>query len=181
MVSFERVAQDSSDMDFCMRVYEESFPHDERRDFGELLRLSRLGKNIFLLIKDGDLPVGIAILFDIRKYFFLEYIAIDKNLRGLKYGTSIMEELKKKYKNIVLEVEEPESSDVAQRRVEWYKKIGFILNEGEYMMPSLGDSKRPVPLKIMSEIPIVGADFEELKNMIYKNVYFDKNIDGLTS
>ena len=62
-----------------------------------------------------------------------------KNLRGKKYGSEVLTKILEILSNklIVIEVEPYELNEIAQKRIEWYKRYGFILAEYDYDMPCI--------------------------------------------
>ncbi len=74
-------------------------------------------------------------------------------------------------KKIVLEVERPETEE-ARRRVIFWEKLGFKLNEHHYIQPPYDDWKEPVKMFIMSspkEIDYI--DFSLIRQIIHTQVY----------
>ena len=70
-----------------------------------------------------------------------------------------------------LEVELPET-DMARRRIGFYMRNGFFLNEYDYIQPPISKGRLPVPLRIMtSGGRITQADFEKIRTVLYKEVY----------
>ena len=90
---------------------------------------------------------------------------------GKKMILAAAEEARKIGKAFCLEVEPP-TEEMAKRRIEFYKRIGFVLNEYPYMQPSLGEGKNPIPLMIMSyKEPLTKESFENIRKVLYREVY----------
>lgn len=152
-------------------IYESSFPEDERRD--QLTQKKILSNKSYKLIpyyKDGHM-IGFAALWELGDLIFLEHLAIKEEFRGNGYGTKILEDIKHKHPNkVVLEVEPPKD-DISIKRIKFYKKAGFHLNNNHYMQPPLGKGKKSVPLKIMSyPTPISSDKFDHIVNNIHTNI-----------
>ena len=74
-------------------------------------------------------------------------------------------------KPIFLEVELPEN-DISVRRIEFYKRLGFYLNDFEYLQPPLQKQHDFLPLKVMSYPRSVDEmEFINYKNTVYEKVY----------
>lgn len=72
---------------------------------------------------------------------------------------------------IVLEVEPPDT-DMAQRRISFYERLGFHLNPFEYMQPPLQKGQPELSLKIMSyPQTLTDAEFALYKETLYSKVY----------
>ena len=71
----------------------------------------------------------------------------------------------------VLEVELPET-DLARRRIGFYRRHGFAWNDYPYMQPALRPTESPIPLRLMTRnAPLPEEEFHRLKKEIYKTVY----------
>ncbi|MCI8448180.1 MAG: hypothetical protein HFH30_07230, partial [Eubacterium sp.] len=72
---------------------------------------------------------------------------------------------------ICLEVELPEN-DLAKRRIRFYERNGFFLNQYPYVQPSISKGRSPIPLLIMtSGQPVSEKIFQEIKSTLYEYVY----------
>ena len=71
----------------------------------------------------------------------------------------------------VLEVELPET-DLARRRIGFYRRHGFAWNDYPYMQPALRPTESPIPLRLMTRnAPLPEEEFHRRKKEIYKTVY----------
>jgi ribosomal protein S18 acetylase RimI-like enzyme len=166
--------------DAIWKIFKESFPEDERRNFKEqndLLKESRYNLNP---IYDGDEIIGFTAIWDFDDFTYVEHFAVKKDLRGKGYGSKIIKDvISKNDKLIILEVEKPET-DEAIRRIEFYKRVGFHVNNYEYIQPPYDKDKQYVPLIIMSfPNKIDMSQFAKIREDLYKIVYKVKlNSDG---
>ena len=156
---------------FCL--LDKSFPNIERR--------SREGqKEIF----DDDLykvygvkdhsgnVVGFIATWEFEKFNFIEHFAVDRILRGKGMGTHLLKEyINNSNKPIYLEVEFP-NDDICIRRIEFYKRLGFKLNEFDYIQLPLQIGNELLPLKIMTYPSKVSNDeFIYFRKNVYDKVY----------
>lgn len=112
------------------------------------------------------------------EFVFLEHFAVSEELRGQGIGSLMMKELQKNSgdKPIVLEAEPPDTDNIALRRIEFYKRLGFSVNEFEYWQPALQADESPIKLVLLtSKGQLLFEEFERMKYVIYKNVY---NVDA---
>ncbi len=161
-------------------IYEDSFPQEERRDPRDYLEnLSRDPHYRFTPhIKDGSM-IGFVIFWDLEAFLFVEHLAIDHKARGNGYGTRILRKLMSPVSpltpGIVLEVEPPEDV-VTRRRIRFYRRMGFHLNNYEYVQPPYREGETPVPLKLMSyPVPLHPEIFKGVTKKIYHRVYHIKS------
>ena len=74
-------------------------------------------------------------------------------------------------KDICLEVELPET-EKAKRRIAFYERNGFFLNNYEYEQPAYSADKKAVPLLIMTyNKPVSYERFKEIRKELYLHVY----------
>ncbi len=153
--------------------YEESFPADERRRFDDLLKLLPCpDMHLCALVTEGQL-VGFMIYWQWDAVLFVEHFAIDPAQRGKQLGQQALEQVKR-IKNssiILLEVELP-TDDISYRRIQFYERQGFSLNEYAYSQPPYKRGNSAIPMKLMS-IPAIATqhDFDRLSGLIKERVY----------
>lgn len=154
-------------------ILEYSFPADERRGYEEQKAL--LGDKyyrIYALKNEEDGLIAFITVYEFEEFTFAEHFAVAKEHRNGGIGTEVLSLLKCKVKApICLEVELPET-EMAKRRIGFYKRNGFYYNEYDYIQPSYSKDKSPVPLKIMTtEREITEAEFEYIRDILYSRVY----------
>lgn len=154
-------------------ILEYSFPKTERRS--RKGHLSELNKPLFrsLVLLEDEKVQGFMNYWDLSEFVYLEHFAIAKELRGQGVGSRLMSELRSSIENrpIILEVEPPQQSDIAARRIKFYERLGFVLNEYPYLQPPY-ENDEPLPLAIMStERKLDPNEFKKIKFALYRNVY----------
>ena len=154
-------------------IMDYSFPRNERRDMDEQLALFDDGryKVACQYGDDGKLRAFMA-YWELDGVTYLEHFAVARTLRGAGLGGAFLDELLKGLKPpVCLEVELPET-DIAARRIAFYRRHGFILNDYDYIQPPLGKGRVPQPLKVMSYgAPLSRGQFEDIRGKIYAAVY----------
>lgn len=155
------------------KIIEYSFPKDERRSFDE--HFSEFQKPPFrsLVQEENENIEGFMNYWQLNGFVYLEHFAIAKELRGHGLGSELMEKLCGIVKcPIILEVEPPETSGAAVHRINFYKRLGFYLNEYEYYQPPYHKGEKPVRLMIMSRpSPLSETRFAEIKRILYRDAY----------
>lgn len=150
-----------------------SLPQSEMRskeNQKELLKDKRY--NLLVAFKDNKI-IGFMAIWTLNEYTFIEHFAVDCLFRGKGLGGRLLDECKAhSAKPIVLEVEPPESTADASRRIEFYKRHGFLFNDYGYCQPPLQDGFAPLPLRIMSYPHALSKnEFTNVKNILYTNIY----------
>lgn len=156
------------------QIMEYSFPPTERGS--EALHYSELSRPEFrcLCYEPENVPLAFLNYYefpDIRTVF-VEHFAVSDELRGRGTGSALMEHLKRITEPflIVLEVEPP-AGQTERRRIEFYKRLGFSMNEGEYFQPEFYGKSPAIPLKLMTSRPLDDKEFSELSRLIHRRVY----------
>ena len=153
-------------------IMKNSFPPSEMRNFND--QLSLLDNQFYnILIKHSDDKiVGFLCIWEFSEINFIEHFAIDKEFRGSGIGSKMLEEyLQNTTKEVFLEVEPP-LTDLAIRRIEFYKRLGFKQNTFEYFQPALQKGQSPIRLNIMTYPAFVNEeDFNKHKKEVFKIAY----------
>lgn len=162
------------DFDLVFSIMEESFPSDERRPYeGQKALLSNPKYHIYTLpdSKTRNLK-GFITVWQFEDFVFIEHFAVNPLYRNQGLGSWILKELHSLLPfPLCLEVELPET-DFARRRIAFYQRNGFLLNDYPYIQPSLSPGQNALPLMIMTSEGKITADrFEKIKAEIYKEVY----------
>ncbi len=164
----------NNDFDKVFEVMVESFPMEEYRTYEEQKNLLKNPKYRIYIIKDEkeDNVKAFIGLWQFDQFAFIEHFAVNSKYRNQGLGSFILKELFQALScRICLEVELP-NTDFAKRRIEFYKRNGFFLNDYPYIQPSISEGRKPVPLAVMTtQSGISKALFEEIKKVLYQEVY----------
>lgn len=159
--------------DEVFRIMDEAFPNNEMRTYKAQKKLLDNEKYNIYVKKDkyGSIE-GFLAYWNLGNCTFFEHLAVSKKLRGKGIGRQIILENIKNVKNpVFLEVELP-NTNISQRRINFYKRLGFNLNEFYYEQPALRKNESFQQLLIMSyPHPINEQSFALYKREIYDNVY----------
>lgn len=175
MLRLQRITTADQELyDFMERLLTASFPPEEYRALGQL-RLYTDTRPAFHnnIVMDGDTPVGFFTYWDFGTFCYGEHFAIDADRRNGGYGKRTLEALVRHVHPlpIVLEVEMPEE-EMAQRRINFYKRHGFTLWDKPYRQPPYkpGDPFLPMLLMAYGDLD-PERDYETVKARIYHEVY----------
>ena len=167
------------DFDNFFKLMRESFPSVERRSYEDQKKLlCKDSYNIIVGKDEKENIIAIMAVWEFNRFNFIEHFAVDSKMRGNGMGTSILKNyLNKCDKPIFLEVELPEN-DNSIRRIEFYKRLGFHLNNFEYLQPPLQKQHDFLRLKVMSYPRSVdNMEFTGFRNMVYDKVYKNHAIE----
>ena len=161
-----------TDFDKVYALMEKSFPPDEHRPYdGQKALLDNPLYNIYVLPDGGDIKAFIT-LWQFEKLIFIEHFAVNPDYRNSGTGSRILQEIKSSFPCMIcLEAELPDN-ELAQRRICFYERNGFCANDFPYVQPIYSEGQNPLPLVIMtSGRKITENEFDEIKNLLYRNVY----------
>ena len=124
-----------------------------------------------MLLDDGT-PIGLLTYWDFGDYCYVEHFATSQELRNKGYGKLSLECLHNTLRRpIVLEVECP-TNELAQRRINFYQRQGFVLWDKEYFQPPYRNGEEKLPMLLMVSGALdADKDFERIKHTLHKDVY----------
>lgn len=150
-----------------------AFPPEEYRELHNLREYTdRTGNFHNNILFDDETPIGLITYWDFGHFYYFEHFAIDPALRNGGYGKKVLNFLcEQLHRPIVLEVEAP-VEEMAQRRINFYKRQGFVVWEKEYQQPPYksGDPFLPMYLMAYGDLQCE-RDFNEVRKRIYQEVY----------
>lgn len=123
-------------------------------------------------IYDNQTLVGYICFWEFEKFLFVEHFAILKEMRGTGCGSRFLKEFSEKnQKAIILEVELP-TTETASKRIKFYEKLGYVVNDFSYTQPAYQPESNPVKMFVMSFGKALSEkDFQEFTQTIKKIVY----------
>lgn len=163
---------EKSDFPAVYKIMLEAFPPSERRnEQGQRSLMENRFYKVYLRKSEEQITAFLAV-WEFPEINFIEHFAVDGNLRGSGIGKKMLAEyLSGSVKPVFLEVEPPEN-EIAHRRIGFYERLGFRLNDFPYFQPALQKGQEPVPLKIMTyPEPVSEKDFMRYKKTAFKNAY----------
>lgn len=156
----------------AFNIMQKSFPLDEYRTESEQLALFSDPRYNVLTYESGGETIGFLAVWAFENIGYIEHFAVLPEKRGGGIGSEMLNAAVKFLgKNVCLEVELPKT-EISKRRINFYSRNGFYLNDYEYVQPPISAGRNPVPLKIMtSGGKISQNEFLGVKNLLYKEVY----------
>jgi ribosomal protein S18 acetylase RimI-like enzyme len=137
---------------FCQawELYKQSFPSEERRQLRSQKRIMDHPSYHFEIITDQDRFIGFILWWGFEKVRYIEHLATLPRLRGKGYGLRILEAyLSASDLPVWLEVEHP-ANELNKRRIDFYQRAGFVLNEHAYKHPPYKKRGEYVSLMLMT-------------------------------
>ncbi|MCR8842419.1 GNAT family N-acetyltransferase [Paenibacillus sp. SC116] len=162
-----------TDFETIFQIMKESFPEYERRTYeGQKALLGDAHYRIISKVNDTNQLVAFMAVWEFPLFRFVEHIAVTPAGRGSGIGGKLMADyIAGSQKPIILEVELPDT-DLAQRRIGFYERLGLHLNDFGYVQPSLQKGQPDIPLKVMSyPQTLTESEFVLYRDILYTNVY----------
>ena len=167
MIRFEKIDENTKNLEDIKQLYMDAFPFEERIPFYIMVSVGNDRGVEFLSIYDDDTWLGFIHTLVGEKLSYIFYFAIDGGLRHSGYGSKIIREYKKMHPKLSLAIEpiEEDSDNIKQRkkRLAFYKKNGFETLD-----------TRVVEMGV--EFELMGAKGMEIKESDYKSLvkkFFD--------
>lgn len=150
-LKFERIQ--TTEHKFFMqvwRLYKKSFPAEERRQLRTQKKIMNNPIYHFELITKEERFIGFIFWWEFNNMLYIEHLATQLCLRGKGYGLQILKYLmSRQNKSIILEVEHP-TDNISKRRIEFYRRAGFVLNTQPYKHPPYKKGGEYVSLMLMT-------------------------------
>ena len=153
-------------------LYNQTFPPEERRSLKVQQKLLELDNYHYEIIEVDKQFVGFMLWFSFPEFYFIEHLATIPQVRGQGIGKQVLEQFQKVHsKTILLEVELPHS-EINQRRIGFYKRLGFHYNDFEYFQPPFSAGEEPLELRIMSyPRKLSETDINEFVKDLHPKIY----------
>lgn len=136
------------------KLYEATFPIDERRPWTSILSMLTGEHDFFrpYSIADEGKEIGFITTWDFPEMVYVEHFAIDPAARGNGAGSKAVTQLiGSTDKPLALEVEPATMDDTARKRINFYRRLGFIDRpEYDYIQPPYSTATSAVPMTIMT-------------------------------
>ena len=164
-------------------IMEEAFPPCEiRTKEGQRALLEKPEYRLHTYPDGNGEPAAFLTAWEFEKFRFIEHLAVGKSLRGGGWGSrSVADYVKGDPRPVILEVEPPET-EMAKRRIGFYERLGFILNEYPYEQPPMQEATGWCPLFLMSYPSALGErEFQACKETLYSRVYGVKGTGSLST
>lgn len=170
--------KDTTDYYFhkAWELYEDAFPLEERRLLDAQCCVMKLPNYYFDITIDKKQLIGFLLWWDFETYRYIDHFATCKQHRNKGFGKLILEKfMVGNNKPMLLEVELPNSA-INQRRIKFYEKIGFKLNQHYYEIPPLKESQSPLQLMLMSyPNQLSKNDVEEFIRICHPIIFKDES------
>ncbi len=155
-------------------LYLDTFPEEQRHlknDFIRLLESNTLFNCMAVLMNNS--MIGFVNYWEFDEFIYLEHLAVEPPMRGHKLGEKLVKLLQSKSdKPIILEAERAGDSEYGERRLDFYKRLGFEILPVAYSQPPYRPGGDFIPLELMSDqAEFALSNFDKLRSIMYKEVY----------
>ena len=163
----------NQDFDAIYHLMETSFPSDEYRTYEEQKELlNNPVYSVYVWYNETQSINAFIAVWEFAEFAYIDHFVVNPKYRNGGIGTKALNELVGMLdKTVCLEVEPPEG-EMSCRRIGFYKRNKFFLNEYSYMQPPISKGKNAIPLFIMTSGGEVDEKtFEQIKTTLYTEVY----------
>ncbi len=170
---FQQVTN-TEEFEMVYPILQEAFPQTEVREKqAQQALLQKAAYRLYQIKDDKDAVAGVLAIWELAEDFvYIEHFAICPEKRNGGFGGYILEEfIKWCGKNVVLEVELPED-DLKKRRIGFYERHGFLMNDYPYLQPPMRKGQDFLPLRLMTNPHRINEEmYTKYRKLIYENVY----------
>lgn len=157
-----------------IELYTEAFPLEERREIKQLQNMLQHEPAMFFnaVSYEGKLA-GLFVYWNFGTFYYLEHLAVYADMRNKKIGQQILDWVKENLCGIRLLEVEPAETEMATRRVNYYRRNGYHILDKTYKQPSYRPEGEEFPLWIMGNDERLPADaLKEQVQLIKNKVYY---------
>ena len=155
-------------LDYLEGIYTEAFPPEERRPWPGVCDGS--GPELMAVVRDG-VPCGLVSFWRFDDFVYIEHFAVDAARRSGGTGAAVLAAFAQDAAGslpVVVEVELPESSPEATRRVGFYQRNGFTVATRTYLQPPYAPGLPEVALMLMATGSV---DADAVARVLHRRVY----------
>lgn len=162
----------SNDFEEVWEIMEASFPISEHRSREEQRKLLEEDTYRLYGIRQDKKCTAFLAVWMLENFCFVEHFAVSSSVRNQGMGAAILQHfLKETEEQVILEVELPKT-ELSKRRIRFYERNGFYLNEYPYMQPALSKDGGEIPLLLMSTSgKLFEKQFVQIRRELYEKVY----------
>lgn len=132
------------------KLYEDAFPIEERRSLDSQSKVLQNDNYHFDVLIDKDQFTGFILWWNFETNKYIDHFATALVQRNKGIGKLILNKfIDLDDKPIILEVELP-TSKINERRIKFYERSGFKLNQHYYTVPNSQKNQPPIELMLMS-------------------------------
>lgn len=173
MIYSRQLTSQSPEWEVLRRIYEDSFPADERRDYDSLLQLVETEDSFNMeAVYLDDMVVGFISSWRFDEWRYIEHFAVDAAMRGSGIGQVVLRNfVESDTLPVVLEVEPP-IDEMCRRRVDFYTRQGFVLHDSyRYIQPPYDSGRNEVELRLMTCGASSACNLDALAALLHRRVY----------
>lgn len=173
MIDFKEKYRNSSRFNNFFKLYEASFPVEERRPSAEVKKIACSDPRFHMLEAwEGDNFKGFFTYWDFGAFTYGEHFAVVEEFRGHGIGSEILKHVIETVgQDLIIEVEPPVTVS-AQRRIGFYERHGLKpWNDVNYTQPAYSAGLPSVPMMLMTMGFNDAAQVERAAQVIRREVY----------
>ena len=165
----------NKDFDKMFDIMQQSFPSAEYRPkHRQYAILSDSNYNVNVLKEKDEISAFIA-TWNLQNFVFAEHFAVKETLRGHGIGSEFLKTyIETLDYPLVLEVENL-NDEISLRRIEFYKRLGFVFTDICYDQPNFQKYSKTIPLKVMYHPNGRQLDLNNVKEEIFRKIYKKKS------
>lgn len=160
-------------INFVTVLLEESFPQEERRETNLFWEIAFSFPLVTCcVVAKQSLPIAFYYIWDFKDIAYLEFVAVVKEYRSQGLFSLFLKEILQEFKKPLICEAERVETELAQRRLALYLRLGFTIVSDTYMQPPFRKSDAPQPMYLLAHLNQYKLpSTEEVINLLYTEVY----------
>lgn len=151
MESTRITSTDHPDWEGIWKVYEISFPQNERRTLDAQKTILTHPKYHFQILREEGDVIGLIAWWGLERFRYLEHFAVVPSKRSGGFGSRILSHWMQQPGPVILLEIDPLVDEISRRRHGFYMRLGYLDNPGiSHSHPSYFDGTGEVPLLVLS-------------------------------
>ena len=153
-----------------IELYKTSFPiFEQRTEIQQNYAFSNEHYNLNGYYDNDDF-IGFISYWEFDSYIYIEHFAINTNIRGKGYGSSVLNSFISSTNKVVLLEIDPVIDNISAARLRFYKKCGFFENSYPHKHPAYRNEFHPHDLIILTTQREISKDEYNIFNTDLKNI-----------
>lgn len=170
-ISLQRIGACDNLYAWAIRLLEQSFPAEERRDDAlQRQTLRHPDYRLCAIMQKGE-PVGVVGYWDATDFVYFENFCVQPEMRNKGIGSAVLQLLTANCKPFILEIEPP-TDQLTCRRKAFYERNGMVANTYDHIQPHYRATDPDLHLVVMSYGQVVSPQ----EYAVFRK-YLDDNVD----
>ncbi len=148
---FKRIRDIKEEMyPFFQSIYSVSFPLHEQRSEEQQLMAFKDSRYFLCGVSEDEKLIAFIAYWEFEDYIYIEHFAVHPERRGKNIGSKVLQVFAEKVKKTILLEIDPPVDSVSNKRLEFYRRLGYKANPYSHFHPPYIRGHKPHELMMLS-------------------------------